>query len=212
MNDQTNTADRPAKKAYHHGDLRAALIEAARDELHICGIEGFSLRKVAARAGVSHAAPAHHFKDASGLLTALATEGFKRFLSAMKRREAACSEDPHAQVLGAGLGYLDFALAERALFRLIHASDRPDFSDPDLSVASRAAFEHLLDLVGTAMKAGGGTPTPDEIYVSAAAVWSMAHGLADLRVSGRLETLGAMSEPEQTAALRSILGRAMGGQ
>eukprot|EP01036_Dinobryon_divergens_P003443 gene3443-4542_t len=55
-------------RSYHHGDLRAALLAAAEDELAARGVEGFSLRQVAKRAGVSHAAPAHHFGDAAGLL------------------------------------------------------------------------------------------------------------------------------------------------
>src|SRR5262252_290185 len=75
------TMTRPRRRAssraqpYHHGNLRAALLEAAEAELEAQGIEAFSLRGVAKRAGVSHAAPAHHFGDANGLLTGLAAEG-----------------------------------------------------------------------------------------------------------------------------------------
>ena len=71
---------RPKIGAYHHGDLRKALLVAAEAELVEKGLEGFTLRCCAKRAGVSHAAPAHHFKDANALLTALATEGYERFL------------------------------------------------------------------------------------------------------------------------------------
>ncbi|NRB03591.1 MAG: TetR family transcriptional regulator, partial [Rhodobacteraceae bacterium] len=79
--DGATTHDKPG--TYHHGDLRAALIEAGLQELEATGTEAFSLRKVARRAGVSHAAPAHHFGDVTGLLTALAAEGFRRFVVAM---------------------------------------------------------------------------------------------------------------------------------
>ena len=74
-------SDAPHKLPYHHGDLAAALLAAAEAELAEKGVEAFSLRSVAKRAGVSHAAPAHHFGDATGVLTALATEGFRRFLA-----------------------------------------------------------------------------------------------------------------------------------
>ena len=68
-------AQDPLQPQYHHGDLRAALLRAAEAELNEAGIEAFSLRRVAKRAGVSHAAPAHHFRDVRGLLTALSAEG-----------------------------------------------------------------------------------------------------------------------------------------
>jgi AcrR family transcriptional regulator len=70
-----------SKDSYHHGDLRAALIKAGEAVLAETGVTGFSLRAVAKRVGVSHSAPAHHFGDAKGLLDALATEGFRRFLA-----------------------------------------------------------------------------------------------------------------------------------
>ncbi|MEI5579289.1 helix-turn-helix domain-containing protein, partial [Streptomyces brasiliscabiei] len=72
---------RGTRQPYHHGDLRRALLVAAEHELEEKGIEGFSLRGVAKRAGVSHAAPLHHFKDTRALLTALAGVGFERFLA-----------------------------------------------------------------------------------------------------------------------------------
>ena len=72
---------------YHHGDLRAALLAAGEEVLEESGVAGFSLRHVARRVGVSHSAPAHHFGDAQGLLAALATDGFRRFLAAMRVRQ-----------------------------------------------------------------------------------------------------------------------------
>jgi AcrR family transcriptional regulator len=78
---------RKTKDSYHHGDLRAALLAAGEAVLTETGVEGFSLRLVAKRVGVSHSAPAHHFGDAQGLLTALAAEGFRRFLLAMQARQ-----------------------------------------------------------------------------------------------------------------------------
>src|SRR4051794_796732 len=111
-------ADRRAARSYHHGDLRKALLIAAEADLAEKGLEGFTLRGCARRAGVSHAAPAHHFKDTGALLTALAADGYERFTAAMQKRQAA-ETTARARLIGAGLGYLDFALANPALFRLM---------------------------------------------------------------------------------------------
>ena len=189
------------QRAYHHGDLRAALLAAAEAELAEKGIESFSLRSVAKRAGVSHAAPAHHFGDAQGLLTALAAEGFRRFLAMQGQREAMMPAEPSDQLVAAGLGYVDFALADPALFRLIFGSDRPDFTDPDLMDASEAAFRHLTDQVTAA---GGGMP-------DVAAVWAMAHGLADLLGSGRLKIVRSLPPDLRDEMLGAILRRSMRG-
>lgn len=192
------------KRSYHHGDLRSALLEAARNELEASGLEGFSLRKVAARAGVSHAAPAHHFKDTAGLLTALATLGFRRFIAAMERRQADAGDDPRAQLLGAGLGYLDFAREEKSLFRLIHASQRPNADDPDLCAAGEDAFMFVLERVAKAT----GAPIDDEMtYMHGAAIWSMAHGLADLLSNGRLVELAECGQAAYEERVLNILSR-----
>jgi AcrR family transcriptional regulator len=190
-----------ATKPYHHGDLRSALLAAAEDELAAHGIEAFSLRQVARRAGVSHAAPAHHFTDASGLLTALAAEGFRQFLAAQARREAlAPPDDPRAQLVAAGLGYVDFALSRPALFRLMFGSARPDYGTPDLFRAAEAAYTHLA---GQVHRAGGRTVAEE------AAVWAIAHGLADLLVAGRLKTIASFDPPARDAALAAIIERAL---
>jgi len=190
------TAD-DTRRGYHHGDLRAALLLAAEEELAERGVEAFSLRQVAKRAGVSHAAPAHHFGDGRGLLTALAAEGFHRFLAAQGRREGVADPDPVSQLLAAGLGYIDFAMERPALFRLLFGSDQPDFSDPVLDDASSAAYRHLRDQVADV---GG-----DE--VAAASVWAMAHGLADLLSNGRLKPLLELPDAARESVLRDLLLR-----
>ena len=125
------------KPRYHHGALHDALLGAAEAELAETGLEAFSLRRVAKRAGVSHAAPAHHFGDAGGLLTALAAEGFRQFTATMTAQEALAAPDPRARMIAAGLGYIGFAAQRPALFRLIFSSDRPDGAAPELRCAAR---------------------------------------------------------------------------
>lgn len=186
-----------ARRAYHHGDLRSALLRAAEEELTERGVEAFSLRQVAKRAGVSHAAPAHHFGDTRGLLTALAADGFRRFLAAQARREAAASPDPQSQLVAAGLGYIDFAMERPTLFRLLFGSDRPDFTDTDLDLAATEAYFHLREQVRVA----GGTET------DAAGAWAMAHGLADLMANGRLKPILALPETAREAVLTALLTR-----
>ena len=190
------TDDDP-RRSYHHGDLRSALLAAAEEELSAHGVEGFSLRQVAKRAGVSHAAPAHHFGDTRGLLTALAADGFRRFLAAQGRRESVADPDPKAQLVAAGLGYIDFALERPTLFRLLFGSDRPDFTDADLDAASTGAYFHLREQV----HAAGGMET------DAAAVWAMAHGLADLMANGRLKPILALPVAAREAVLTDLLRR-----
>jgi AcrR family transcriptional regulator len=188
-----------SERSYHHGDLRAALLRAAEAEVQERGIEAFSLRSVAKRAGVSHAAPAHHFSDTNGLLTALAAEGFRQFLSAQARREERAAGDARSQILAAGMGYIDFAQARPALFRLIFSSKRPDYADPELLEQANAAYLHLQNGV---FAAGG-----DMTDVSA--VWAMAHGLADLLASERPMPFTSLPDKEREKVLEDILGRSM---
>jgi AcrR family transcriptional regulator len=194
----------PAEKPrYHHGDLHQALLAAAEAELAETGLEAFSLRQVARRAGVSHAAPAHHFGDVGGLLTALAAEGFRQFIAAMQGQQAAAPPDPRAQIVAAGQGYIAFAAERPALFRLIFSSGRPDFAAPDLATASSQAFQHLSRLVGAV--------TGAEDPVDIAAVWAMAHGLADLMAAGRLRLIQQLAPADRDRAFATILARSIPG-
>jgi AcrR family transcriptional regulator len=191
------------KPRYHHGDLHQALLAAAEAELAETGLEAFSLRRVARRAGVSHAAPAHHFGDAGGLLTALAAEGFRQVVAAMTARQATAPPDPQAQIVASGLGYIAFATERPALFRLIFSSDRPDFGTPELAAESTQAFQHLSRLVSA--KTGG------EDLVDVAAVWAMTHGLADLISAGRLKQVQGFAPADRDRAFAEILARSIPG-
>jgi AcrR family transcriptional regulator len=185
-------------KPYHHGDLRAALLAAAEAELAERGTEGFSLRSVAKRAGVSHAAPAHHFGDVKGLLTALAAEGYRRFQATLDAHEAGATDDQDRAVR-AGLGYIDFATSRPFLFKLIFSAEKPDFLNAELRETAEVAYRHLVGLV---QPLGGG---PADV----AALWAMSHGLADLAWGGRLRMFAEMSEAERHGAIRSVLLRSL---
>ena len=200
------TADAGDKHRYHHGDLRAALLRAAETELAEVVVERFSLRSVAKRAGVSHAAPAHHFGDVTGLLTALTAEGFRRFLAAQTAREAKASPDPRSQIIAAGLGYIDFAMSAPALFRLMFSSARPDRKSGELAEASGAAYGHLISQIA----AVGGRTLPDgQPTTDVAAAWAAAHGLADLIASRPMQGVAGLPAAERDAFFAGIIDRAL---
>lgn len=192
-------------RPYHHGDLRAALLAAAEAELVAKGVEGFSLRGVAKRAGVSHAAPAHHFGDTVGLLSAVSAEGFRRFLATQLAREARAAPRQPDRILAAGLGYIEFAIANRELFRLMFTSARADFTDEELRTASRAAYRHLLE--NTAELRGSSDPDDPAATIDVAAIWATVHGLADLLQANRM--LKGLSEGEREEVVTAVLSRAL---
>ena len=198
---------RARRQPYHHGDLRRALLDAAEEELTENGIEGFSLRGVAKRAAVSHAAPAHHFKDATGLLTALAASGFRRFVRAQDHRQSEAAQDPLAQLVAAGLGYIDFATTHPALFRLMFSSSRPDFTDAELADTAGCAFERLVAHVRAVVGADPRQDDPAMLNVMAA--WSTVHGLADLMNSGRAKHLLQMTTTKRESAISELLARSI---
>lgn len=193
------------RDSYHHGDLPAALMDAAEAVLAETGLDGFSLRKVAARVGVSHSAPAHHFGDAGGLLAALATRGFERLLAAMQARQAAADPDPVAQLVASGLGYLDFARTRPALFRLIFAAPLPGAWGAALHAAGDAALGHLAAALARLRGAEpwGYPEARDEVL----AIWSLTHGFAELMISGRVKGAAEMSAAEQEALFRRVVAQ-----
>jgi AcrR family transcriptional regulator len=186
---------------YHHGDLRQALLRAGEKELGERGIEEFSLRGVARRAGVSHAAPAHHFHDTGGLLTALAAEGFSRLLRGQIKRQKKAAADPVSQLVASGLGYIDFALGNPALFRLVFSSGRPEHSSAELSQAANAAFNQLEQDVVRLFAMNRGTPAHTDVLE----VWALTHGLADLLNGGRMKFICDMRKAERDRTVAAML-------
>lgn len=191
---------------YHHGDLRAALLSASETELIENGIERFSLRGVAKRAGVSHAAPAHHFGDITGLLTALAAQGLDRLCNAQRDRQASAAKEPLEQLTAVGLGYIDFAIEHPAMFQLVFISERPDRSDPTYAEASQRAFADIATHIAAAFGVGDPTKDPKALELIRAS-WATVHGLACLIVAGRLPILTSLPKDERDAEVKAILKR-----
>ncbi|MFJ6516052.1 TetR/AcrR family transcriptional regulator [Streptomyces sp. NPDC091406] len=177
------------ERTYHHGDLRRAILTAALDVIAAEGPAALSLRDLARRADVSHAAPAHHFKDRTGLLTAVAAEGYALFADAL-----AGAPDLRER----GVAYVRFAATHPAHFQVMFQPDlhRPD--DPDLLAARARATEALR--AGVADLPPGGRGADDRL--AGVAAWSLAHGFATLLLSGNLADAMEGRDPEE--AFRSL--------
>jgi AcrR family transcriptional regulator len=172
---------------YHHGDLPATLLSAAETILERSGIAALTMRAAAREAGVSHAAPAHHFGDLSGLLSELAASGFIRFHDYVAAQTADASRLPGGRVRALSRGYIGFAQAHPGLFQLMFRSERLDWSRASLASAGASAFALLtLPVEETADFA----PQTDlERLAAAMARWSFAHGMAVLLIDGRIDAI-----------------------
>jgi AcrR family transcriptional regulator len=179
-------AKKPARKSYHHGDLRRQLIAAAERIIVERGVEGFTLREAARRVGVSPAAPSHHFKDAKGLLTEVALLGFRDFGEALAAADKRGGADPMRRLTEQGVAYVRFALKYPARFQLMFRVDKHDHSNAEFVRVAQASFGVLED----AIRAATGT-SPDQALSPDGqgllmAVWSMVHGYCHLAFGGEL--------------------------
>ncbi|MFJ7946707.1 TetR/AcrR family transcriptional regulator [Streptomyces sp. NPDC096354] len=178
-------------RTYHHGDLRRAVLTAALDVIRTEGPGALSLRDLARRAGVSHAAPAHHFKDRTGLLTAIAAEGYRLFADAL-------ADAPDLRERG--VRYVRFAAGHPAHFQVMFQPElhRPD--DPELLAAKARAAQALRAGVAGLPAEGHG----DDPRLAGIAAWSLAHGYATLFLSGNLNDPLGDRNPEEV--FRSLTG------
>ena len=166
------------------GDLRRALLEAAVATLDEVGADGLSLREVARRAGVSHAAPAHHFSDKAGLLTAVATEGFAMLVTYLAEAQPGDSDQPVDQLAALGRAYAQFAEENPGRFEVMFRPGLLRAGDPAFQRAGDAAFQALRHHIATCQSRGWREHTPTDAL--AAAAWALAHGIAVLRMQGSL--------------------------
>ena len=184
---------------YHHGALRAALLEAAEAILREGGLEAFTLRECARRAGVSHAAPAHHFGDARGLLSACAAAGFER-LSDLMQRYADREQGALERARAAGVAYVDFALRNRALFQLMFRRDRLDPEHEELKAAGKRTGDLLRQIIDEVIVERG--LPPQELGQRILLVWSLVHGYATLVLEDQCADLFGLDTAHARAASR----------
>jgi AcrR family transcriptional regulator len=191
------------ERSYHHGALRPALIAAAEAVIAERGVDGFSLRETARRAGVSPSAPAHHFGDARGLLTAIATAAFEALGDALEAASAAGTRDE--RIRAQGFAYVGFALSQRARFDVMWRKALLDNDDPALAAAGRRA----VGLLDAAVRGEGATREgPDDPALAPSiACWAVVHGFARLAADGAFGTDPGAAERAADALLPLVLDR-----
>ncbi|MFL0177638.1 TetR/AcrR family transcriptional regulator [Mycobacterium sp. SMC-13] len=189
-------------KPYHHGQLDRAGIDGAVEEVETVGVAAVSMRRIARRAGVSHAALAYKFGDKAGIFTAVAAEGFRLAAQMI----GAVAEGPDGFVRG-GEGYIAFALTHRGYFEVMFRPNLYRADDPDLVAAKAAAFEVMYGSARASLEAHRrGTVTDEDVEGLVLAGWSASHGFATLALTANLsEHLAADQATLGAQVLRGII-------
>ena len=182
------------KKSYHHGDLKPALIEAGLQILAEEGLEGLSMRAIAARVGVSHTAPKNHFDGLHGLLAAIAAEGFRRHAAEM-RKGVTQAPSGLPQLANACEGYVRFARENPALFRLMFSPRFNEKAGEELVAAGRASYGVLKDVAAGLEwpKPGPERSTQDETLRTEIMLWAFVHAWRRSRAGRYLLRVAALN-------------------
>jgi AcrR family transcriptional regulator len=194
-----------SKRSYHHGDLRAALLDAAIEVIGERGLHGLSLRECARRADVSHAAPYRHFADKNALLLAIARLGFER-LAAAGVAAMAGVDDPRDRLDAYGVAYVRFAVDNPVLFRVMFTAeiaapggvDDGQLVDKHEAGDEAGAFDLLVESAAALIGDG------DDPRGAALAAWSLPHGLAMLVLDGRIPPEEASTPAQVERLMRTI--------
>lgn len=180
-------------KAYHHGDLKVALIRAAREQLGAGGVGSLKLRGLARAVGVTHPAAYRHFADKEALLEAVAQQGFDELADALHRAAERSEEGLEPTLRALADAYLDFALRNpeltRVMFALIPADAR--IQNEALYRASKRAYIALTASVET---------LSGDTLVDSAVVWATLHGLAKLTIEKQIPKLVDLEERNRVVA------------
>jgi AcrR family transcriptional regulator len=198
---------------YHHGALHEALLKAAETVLERDGLQGLTLRAVAREAGVSHAAPTHHFGDLTGLVSELAAIGFRQFNAAMA--VAGSVEGPLLiKAMARAKAYVAYARAHPGMYGLMFRTERLDMSRPSLHEAAHASFAGLAGSIGASRhEAISAEALSLDQAAAIARAWSLVHGFTMLLLDGRLTDIlrrlpeGTDAETLLDAMLRSTVAR-----
>ncbi len=175
----------PRKKSYHHGDLKNALIQAGADILSKEGISALTLRKVAKKAGVSHAAPYAHFTDKQALIAAISTEGYKKLYDQIAQVAEQYRSDPLRRFVEASWAYVQFALDEPDHFKVTLSGMIEKEQDyPAFVETARQTFSLVVEIVAQCQQAGIlRKGAPDLTAVSA---WALIHGFVTLLLENQI--------------------------
>lgn len=170
-----------SQKTYHHGNLRAELLDTAIEQLRDTGAEDLSLRALARAIGVSQTAPYRHFADKGELLAAMATRGYRDLLQALRQAGEKAPDCPSEQLIAFAHAYVDYAAGQPHLFKLMFGpAVQPAERYPELREASRETFLLVQTILRRGMELGQ-FQEQDIVYLANSA-WASIHGLATLRV------------------------------
>jgi AcrR family transcriptional regulator len=174
---------RKRPRRYHHGDLRRALVDETLKIIDEEGVSTVTMRALAARLGVSHAAPGYHFGSRDALLAEVAAEGFHAFADALDAA-ARAESDPTARLVAVGLAYVAFALDHTSHLRVMFGRGLPEGFVPPEPLAQEAgrALRVLTDAVSAVVETLAHAPGPIEELAYAS--WSLVHGMAMLWIDG----------------------------
>ena len=192
------TSPASENRPYHHGDLSRALVDAARRILEKDGPAALSLRAVAREAGVSPAAPYHHFKDKNDLLEAVAHEGWVAIDNALLEARAAAS-DAKERMTGLGVAYVRFARDNPALYRVMYDRSRDKDALPE-QMKEEGAYCQVRDTIS---EQSGGDVSDIDLELATIAAWCAGHGLAEMISFKQFDPLKAMLGGED-AFLRAV--------
>lgn len=183
---------RPARRPYHHGNLRRALLDEALATIGAGGVEGLTLRAIGARLGVSRSALYRHFADKRALLTAVATEGFRT----LRQELITAWEDGgrgDAAFRAMGVAYVRFAVANPSHYRVMFGGFVvPEACNPELAAEAEGAFRALVDALAALQH--DALVRADDTVLMARHVWALVHGVAMLGIDGQLGEPGAVDE------------------
>lgn len=177
----------PGRQTYHHGDLRRQLVEAGVELVAERGVDGFSMRELARRAGVSHAAPYHHFSTRASLVKAVVADSYALLAKAL-RDATTSNDDPLDAIRAMGVAYVDFALTNPERYRLMFRSELAGVpNDADLS-AEEVGADAFAVLIGAFELAHEYQLLAEGTAASSAAIaaWASVHGIASLILEGAL--------------------------
>lgn len=189
------------RETYHHGNLRQSLIEAALELVSEKDVESLSLREVARRAGVSHAAPYRHFADKDALLAAVAEEGFQMLRCQLETAVYQAPPAPLKQLQANGMAYVQFALDHAAHYRVMFGAYGATSAQQHPALAE-AAMQALLVLVNSIIAGQQvGVIRKEDPQQLAWAAWALVHGLAMLLMDNQI----AMTDPQAITALSTFI-------
>ena len=175
----------PKKPAYHHGDLRAALVQCAVKVIHARGDLNFSLRDLAVEVGVSHVAIYRHFPDKAALLDAVAGNGFELLTQSLRDAAQGFDHDPAQQLARQGAAYVSMAVRYPGHFAAMFSRQSNTASQtPELQSVAEGAYEVLVETVARRLHVAD--ITHPDVQTEAVRCWALVHGLACLQLSGNL--------------------------